>query len=575
MDSSNPALTDAPSEETLREALHQLQVHQAELEMQNEELRQTQCRLDAARSRYFDLYDLAPVGFCTVNTAGQVVEANLAVATLLGVTRIELVGKHLSQFIDRAFQDDFYRYRKQAFSAGKPLTCELKMQNRNGAEVWVNLMVTASLDDSGNPMQHIVLNNITESRRLDALLQAKNDELESARTQADKANQAKSDFLSGMSHELRTPLGAILGFAQLLSSGAQTPTATQQRSIDQILKAGWYLLELINEILELALIESRKLALSMEATALATVLHECRTMVEPTALQHGVEVIFPATDPLYLVRADRTRLKQVLINLLSNAIKYNRPDGRVSLSVTRAAGTPEQVRITVEDTGEGLSLSKLSQLFQPFNRLGQEASAEEGTGIGLVVCKRLVELMGGTIGVESTVGSGSVFWIELPLTEAVCVQEKAAGQPVMIHPAQPADAVQRTVLYVEDNPANLLLVQEIIARRPDLRLLSAIDGRSGIAMARANQPDVILMDIHLPGISGLQALHILADDPLTRHIPVLALSANAMPRDIEKGLAAGFFRYLTKPIKVDVLLNTLDLALAGPAAARDPAGETA
>jgi CheY-like chemotaxis protein len=251
-------------------------------------------------------------------------------------------------------------------------------------------------------------------------------------------------------------------------------------------------------------------------------------------------------------------VKQVLINLLSNAIKYNQAGGTVVVDCIASA--PGRIRISVKDTGEGLTPDKLTQLFQPFNRLGKEAGVEEGTGIGLMVSKRLVELMKGEIGVESTVGVGSVFWIELNLTAEP--QPAAAAEPTAVAQAQAqADAPLRTLLYVEDNPANLMLVEDLIARRPDIRLLSAADGDRGIEIARASRPEVILMDINLPGISGIQALKILREDPATAHIPVVALSANAIPRDIEKGLEAGFFRYLTKPIKVNEFMDTLDVAL--------------
>jgi CheY-like chemotaxis protein len=258
-------------------------------------------------------------------------------------------------------------------------------------------------------------------------------------------------------------------------------------------------------------------------------------------------------------------VKQVLINLLSNAIKYNRAGGAVE--VTCSAITEERIHINVRDTGEGLSPEKLAQLFQPFNRLGQEAGEEEGTGIGLVVSKRLVELMGGEIGAESTAGAGSVFWIELDLApEPQLALDEDLPLELLGAPAL-ADTALRTVLYVEDNRANMLLVEQLIERRPDMRLLSAGDGIRGITLARIHQPDVILMDINLPGISGIQALKILREDPITAHIPVLALSANAMPRDIEKGLAAGFFRYLTKPIKVNEFMEALDMGLILAAAA--------
>jgi PAS domain S-box-containing protein len=254
----------------------------------------------------------------------------------------------------------------------------------------------------------------TEKARLGQVLQDKNIELENARSVAEKANLAKSDFLSSMSHELRTPLGAILGFAQLLESGTPPPMPAQKRSIDQILKAGWYLLELINEILDLALIESGKLSLSLEPVALQEVMQECAVMVESQAQQCGINVTFARLETPYFVNADRTRVKQLLINLLSNAIKYNTEGGTVAVTCTLSP--PDAIRISVRDTGAGLAPEQIAQLFQPFNRLGQEAHGEQGTGIGLVVCKRLVELMDGVIGVESSVGEGSVFWLELKQT---------------------------------------------------------------------------------------------------------------------------------------------------------------
>ncbi|MBI3345465.1 MAG: response regulator [Gammaproteobacteria bacterium] len=384
-------------------------------------------------------------------------------------------------------------------------------------------------------------------------------ELTNAMAAAEKANLAKSDFLSSMSHELRSPLNAILGFAQLMESGSPLPTPTQKESIGQILKAGWYLLELINEVLDLALIESGKLSLSLESMSLVDVMLECQAMIEPQAQKSGIRMTFPPSDCPFYIKADRTRLKQVLINLLSNAIKYNREGGTVIVDCS--ASTAKRIRISVQDTGEGLSPEKLVQLFQPFNRLGQEASAEEGTGIGLVVSKRLVELMGGEIGAESTVGVGSVFWIELNLAAEPQAAVGAAEPLAPIQAHVQHGAALRTLLYVEDNPANLKLVEQLIARRPDMRLLTAEDGTRGIALARVHQPEVILMDINLPGISGIQALKILREDPATAHIPIVALSANAMPHDIKKGLEAGFFRYLTKPIKVNEFMDTLDVAL--------------
>jgi CheY-like chemotaxis protein/anti-sigma regulatory factor (Ser/Thr protein kinase) len=293
--------------------------------------------------------------------------------------------------------------------------------------------------------------------------------------------------------------------------------------------------------------------------SLSEVLLDCQAMIEPQAQKSGISMSFPHLEKLYFVYADRTRVKQVLINLLSNAIKYNRVGGTVEVTCdTNAAG---RLRISVKDTGNGLSPEKLAQLFQPFNRLGQEASAEEGTGIGLVVSKRLAELMEGEIGAESTVGVGSVFWIELnSAVSPQLVLDKELHAAAAHVQVQHATAL-RTLLYVEDNQANMQLVEQLIARRPGMRLLSAGDGASGIALARNHLPDVILMDINLPGISGIQALNMLRSDPATEHIPVIAISANAMPHDIRKGLDAGFLRYLTKPIKVGEFMEALDLAL--------------
>jgi CheY-like chemotaxis protein/anti-sigma regulatory factor (Ser/Thr protein kinase) len=317
------------------------------------------------------------------------------------------------------------------------------------------------------------------------------------------------------------------------------------------------------------------MSLSGEPVALTEVLLECRAMVEDQARQRGIGMTFARLEAPRFVKADRTRLKQVLINLLFNAIKYNQSGGHVTVVCTLSG--QGRVRISVRDTGPGLTTEQLGQLFQPFNRLGQETGGEEGTGIGLVVTKRLVELMGGVIGVESTPGVGSVFWVEMPLTAA---PQSLANDPLALEAPRaevPLGAPQHTVLYVEDNPANLELVELIMARRTDLRLLGAADASVGIEFARVYRPEVILMDINLPGISGVEAMKILRADPTTAHIPIIALSANAVPRDIARAMAAGFFNYITKPIKVTQFLEVLDQALAfaqtdrGTALTKDPA----
>ena len=428
---------------------------------------------------------------------------------------------------------------------------ELTKIRKDGSRFPAIVSITALRDDYGEIIGYLLIGTDNTVRK------QVESELHEALAAADKANRAKTDFLSSMSHELRTPLNAILGFAQLMESGFPHPTPSQQRSLDQILKAGWYLLELINEILDLALIESGKVTLSREPVSLAEVMLECRAMIEPQAQKRSIGLTFPQFETPWFVKADRTRVKQVLINLLFNAIKYNQPGGTVAVECSLAP--PDALRISVRDTGAGIPPELVAQLFQPFNRLGKEAGSEEGTGIGLVVTKRLVELMGGSIGVDSAIGVGSVFWFQLSLTTAPHLAAHEAEHAVLAQ--VPNGTTLRTLLYVEDNPANLELVEQIIARRPDLRLLSAADANIGIEFARAYLPEVILMDINLPGISGVEAMKILRADPITAHIPIIALSANALARDIEKALAAGFFNYLTKPIKVGAFMDALDVAL--------------
>jgi PAS domain S-box-containing protein len=489
-----------------------------------------------------------------LDSEGRVASWNTGAQRIKGYAADEIVGQHFSRFYPAA---DIARGAPQrdldAAAAEGRHEVEGWRVRKDGSVFWANVVFTAIRDAAGNARGFAKLTrDLTERRLVEQTLTL-------AKGAAEKANLAKSEFLSSMSHELRSPLNAILGFAQLMDSDAKPATPSQKSSIDQILRAGWYLLELINEILDLAQIESGKLSLSLEPTSLAEVVLECQAMIEPQAQGRGIRMTFPQFDLPWFVAADRTRLKQVLINLLSNAVKYNQAGGTVVVDCV--GSTADRTRINVRDTGPGLPPEKLAQLFQPFNRLGQEHGAEQGTGIGLVMSKRLVELMGGVLGVESNVGVGSVFWCELGAAAA----PQLDARPAELAPAEGVEplvgAPLRTLLYVEDNPANLKLVEQLIARRPTLRLLTAVDSNQGIQLARAHQPDVILMDINLPGISGIEAMKILRDDPTTAHIPIVALSANAMPRDVAKGLEAGFFSYLTKPIKVPEFMAALDAAL--------------
>jgi signal transduction histidine kinase/CheY-like chemotaxis protein len=408
-----------------------------------------------------------------------------------------------------------------------------------------------------------------------AELEESNKALASAKAMADAANEAKTSFLSSMSHELRTPLNAILGFGQLLASDSPTPTAEQRKEFaGYILKSGRHLLSLINEILDLAKVESGAITLSIESVALAEVVQECQAMTEPLGQQRDLRMTFPNGSDL-AVLADRTRLKQILLNLLSNAVKYNRVSG--SLAVACAANGEGNVRISVHDTGGGLTAEQMDRLFQPFNRLGQETGAEEGTGIGLVLTKRLAELMGGSIGVSSTVGIGSVFWIELKAAQPVAILQEiapdnSASQTGVIR----NESSLPTMLYVEDNPTNLKLVEQIVRSRSDLRLMSAPDAHLGIQLAHAHLPAVILMDIHLPGMNGIEAMKMLRSDPRTTDIPIIAVTASAMPKDVEIGMRSGFFRYITKPIDIAEFMKAIDSALvvAANRPVRNPSEES-
>lgn len=384
-------------------------------------------------------------------------------------------------------------------------------------------------------------------------LDTANRQLTQAKETAERANQAKSQFLSSMSHELRTPMNAIIGFAQMLEYDSSL-NVDQQDNVHEILKGGRHLLELINEVLDLARIESGRVELSLESLDLNELVESCRDLIQPLAAARRI-TLHLNVPPQAVVRGDLIRSKQALLNLLSNAVKYNREGGTIHLDTENIGD--HLLRINVRDSGAGIAGDLLKELFQPFSRLKAEYSEIEGTGIGLTITRNLVELMGGTVGVESEVGVGSTFWIELP-----CEMRRTENSVEMasLKAGQPLNGSERAacVLCIDDNPVNLKLVAQMLSLRPSIHLLTAHTPGLGIELATTQRPDLILLDINMAHMDGYQVLEILLTDAHLKTTPIIAITANAMPRDIARGRAAGFADYLTKPLNLDVFLKTID-----------------
>jgi hypothetical protein len=454
------------------------------------------------------------------------------------------------RFIAALHPDDVARIKQsehEAFSRGQRHSIDHRIVLPGGEVRWVHEEAIAMLDESGSAVSLAgTVQDITGRKQAEqAMLEAKE--------AAEQANRAKSEFLSRMSHELRTPMNAILGFSQLLEMEALTPD--QQDFVHEIHQAGDHLLELINELLDLARIEAGRLPTAVKATSLRPLTEQAVQLIQPLLQKMEVTLLNQCGHDV-TVLADPTRLKQVLVNLLSNAAKYNRQGGSIGIGCELL--DEERLRLSVTDGGAGIAPENLGLLFQPFERLGvSELTAIEGTGIGLAISKRLIELMGGTIGVDSTPGRGSTFWIELPLAHS---PQLATAAPTAL---PPKSAGKFSVLYVEDNAANLKVVEAMLRRQPDLTLLSASNGEYGLELAQRYLPDVILLDIHLPGMDGYAVLKALRADPGTCDIPVIAISADAMPLDVERGLAAGFRHYLTKPINIAELVETIGQVVRG------------
>jgi signal transduction histidine kinase len=412
---------------------------------------------------------------------------------------------------------------------------ELWALRKDGSEMPVEISL-GPVEVDGELLVIATIRDITERRQNEALI-------ESARREAEEANSAKSDFLSRMSHELRTPLNAILGFSQLLAM--EDLDGEQRDSVDHIVRAGKHLLELINEVLDISRIEAGRLSLSPEPVSVDELLREALDLVRPLAAEGSITLSEDPRDEEQFILADRQRLRQVMLNLLTNGVKYNVEGGKVTVSCQPSG---PRMRLTVADTGRGIPENQIARLFTPFERLDAEQTGVEGTGLGLTLSKRLVEAMNGTIGVVSKPGLGSEFWVELPVAESLADQVERAGLtgPAIEEPPGPP----RIVLYIEDNSASARLMERIFGRWRNVKLIWAMQGRIGIDLARQHHPDLILLDLHLPDIQGIEVLEKLRADPATRAIPIIVASADATPGQIARLRAAGADEYLTKPIDV-------------------------
>jgi PAS domain S-box-containing protein len=390
-------------------------------------------------------------------------------------------------------------------------------------------------------------------------------ELRDARALAEAASAAKSEFLASMSHELRTPLNAILGFAQLLERDRKEPLSERHKErLAHISRGGEHLLRLIDDVLDFARIEAGRITVSPEPVGLREVVEEVSTTLGPMAARAGIELApfaIPANLPSVVV--DRTRLAQILINFGSNAIKYGKAGGHVRFAIEQMQNAT--VRITVIDDGIGIPADKLGKIFEPFQRAGQETGPIEGTGIGLAISKRLAELMKGRVGFDSDVGRGSRFWIEVPVHMAGAAEMAILdASPVLTSSVLASEGPRHKVVYVEDNPSNIAFMRELMDDIPKIELITAPNAELGLELIRAHQPSVVIMDVNLPGMSGFEAVQRLRESPETRAIPVIGLSAAALPRDTARAKEIGFDRYLTKPVKVDQLTGALEELLERP-----------
>ena len=510
--------------------------------------------LEANEQSSRTIFEQAPIGMALLDLDETFMQVNTRFCEMVGYSEAELKQRTGE---DITFADDLESGRQlgQSLLGGLPrYRGDKRYVRKDGEVLWVQRTACLMRDPDGIPRRYLVMvEDISEQRRNEK-------DLREARDDADRANRAKSEFLSRMSHELRTPLNAILGFGQLLER--QNPTDAQRTRVRYILSAGRHLLSLINEVLDISRIEAGNLQLSLEPVSVSEVLQETIDLMRPLAAERQIDLtVADALEGNCYVSADRQRLKQVMLNLLTNAVKYTPVGGRVAVS--NEASGEELLRLVVSDTGPGIPVEKLPRLFTPFDRLGAEQSNVEGTGLGLALCQRLVHAMGGTIGVKSVPANGSTFWIGLPLTDSPL--DRLAGQRVE-HEALGADA-DRKVLYIEDNLSNLSLVEQMLADEAGVQLITAMQGQLGLDLARKHQPNLILLDLHLPDLPGWEVLNRLQKDESTAHIPVVVVSADATPRQIERLKTAGATAYLTKPLEMTEFYDVVGEAMRKPEAA--------
>ncbi len=488
--------------------------------------------------------------------AGDITYANDRFCEVSGYSRSELIGRNHRLLKSGVHPLEFYAELWATILGGRIWQGEICNRRKDGQPYWVQSTIVPYLDEAGRPYQYIAIRtDITLHKEAEAVLRE-------AKQTAEEASRAKTAFLASMSHELRTPLNGILGYAQMLEIEEGLPLASSQREyVQEILGAGRHLLALIEDLLDIARIEAGRLHLNLAEVALATVLSECSALVQPTLARYGVTLSLEADGcESYSVHADHTRLRQVLLNLLSNAAKYNKPQGRIEVECAVCDG--ERIRVSVRDTGIGIAAAQREQLFTPFKRLVDPDHFVEGTGIGLAISKKLVELMGGWIDFDSEPGVGSTFWIELPLIDTGDVAQAGAATGPAGETASDSEARQtlRNVLYVDDNPENRRLMETILRGRA--RLMTAENGQTGLELAASQPPDLILLDIMMPGLDGFQVFERLQAQAATRAIPVFAVSADAQYEDVQRALGMGFRDYFTKPLDVRKLLAAIDTVLA-------------